>query len=255
VVSIAGTAAPVTGEPFEQAWGAVRAQVSARCRQLAGDAHEAEDLYQRVAIRAWRGHAAFRGDSSYLTWVARITEREAIRLAQRRQADRQRLIPLDTAGPAAEPAAPEPAFGGPDAGWAPDAAWVRGAVDAAAAAGAVSPAEHEVLRARLAAPGDSWAAVAAGLGLTPSGCAVTHCRAVPKLRVFLFTSRPALIGGAGAIAVAFERARHDSRAPLTGLEAEAFEQLVIRRAAYRRRGSRAALRGACAKVAGHLGVP
>ena len=52
------------------------------------------------------------------------------------------------------------------------------------------------------------------------------------------------------------RVRRDQGAALTALEEEAFEHVVIRRSAgYRRRGSQAALRGACAKVARRMGLP
>ena len=106
-----------------------------------------------------------------------------------------------------------------------------------------------MLTARLRNPDDTWEQLAGRLGLTATACAVTHCRAVPKLRVFLFLHRPGVLGGPAAIKGAFER----SSGLLTAAEAEAFRFLVIEgRQDYRRRGWQTALRGGCATVAGQL---
>jgi RNA polymerase sigma-70 factor (ECF subfamily) len=256
---------------FEEAWRGVAAQVSARCRQLSRDSHEAEELYQLTAIRAWRGQAGFRGESAYLTWVMRILDREAARLAERRIRKTTREITLD---PLAANESRIDQFGahshtggggvhgrseiGVDAGadGGAETGWLRPLLDDAVTAGAISDAEHRIVAERLAKPDESWVDIAARLGMTATACAVAHSRTVPKLRVFLFTDRGALIGGTQAIADAFDRIRGDPAAALTDLEAEAFEHLVIRHSpGYRRRGSQAALRGACAKVARRMGLP
>jgi RNA polymerase sigma factor (sigma-70 family) len=248
---VAGVVVDVNENTFEKAWNSIAPQVSVRCRQLTRDNHDAGDLYQRTAIRAWRGHASFRGSSSYLTWVMRIADREAARLGARREllahrefrldpryADKQLTVESETDGEHA------------------DADWLRLALADALAFGAISATEQQVMAERLAHPAESWPDIAARLAMTPTACAVAHSRAVTKLRVFLFTSRPALLGGNAAIAEGFAQAGQDRSAPLTELEVEAFEQLVIRRRpGYRRRGSRAALRGACAKVAAHMPMP
>jgi RNA polymerase sigma factor (sigma-70 family) len=215
------------------------------------DAHDADDLYQRTAIRAWRGHASFRGDSSYLTWVMRILDREAARLGGQREMRARREIELRLTSSGEQfPANPQTDLESPDSGW------LRIALADALACGAISAAEERIMAERLARPDEPWAEVAARLSMTATACAVAHSRAVPKLRVFLFTTQPALIGGHSAIAAAFAQAKRDRSAPLTELEIEAFEQVVIRRqSGYRRRGSQAALRGACAKVAARLPVP
>ncbi len=232
-------------------WNPVSRQVSARCRQLTRDNHDAEDLYQRTAIRAWRGHASFRGSSSYLTWVMRIVDREAARLGAQRERLARRETGLDLSHADKQLTAESQTCGDH-----PETGWLRIALADALDLGAISPAEQQVMAERLARPDESWLDIAARLAMTPTACAVTHSRAVPKLRVFLFTSRPALIGGDVAIAEAFAQASRDRSAPLTEFETEAFEQLVIRRRpGYRRRGSQAALRGACAKVAALMPVP
>jgi DNA-directed RNA polymerase specialized sigma24 family protein len=246
---------------FSAAWNTVAAQVSARCLMLCRDRHEAQELYQLTAVRAWRGHDTFRGESAYLTWVMRILDREAARLAgqrNRRASHEITLDPLTVSEYLAGSAVQDPGGGSRgdcgDGGLA--AGWVRHVLADAEAAGEISAVERRIVAERLARPAESWPEIAARLGMTATACAVAHSRAVPKLRVFLFTARPVLLGGAEAVAEAFSRAKRDTAAPLTKLEAEAFEHLVIRRTpGYRRRGSQAALRGACAKVARRMGMP
>ncbi len=246
-----GLVADVNENTFEQAWNSIAPQVSARCRQLTRDSHDAEELYQRTAVRAWRGHASFRGTSSYLTWVMRIADREAARLGGQRGLLARREIRFDPRY-ADEQLTVESQTDGEHT----ETDWLRTALADAFAHDAISATEQQVMAERLAHPDESWPDIAARLAMTPTACAVAHSRAVPKLRVFLFTSRPALVGGDAAIAKGFAQARQDRSAPLTELEVEAFEQLVIRRRpGYRRRGSQAALRGACAKVAGRMAMP
>ncbi|HEX3964658.1 MAG TPA: sigma factor [Trebonia sp.] len=244
---------------FEGAWQPIAGQVVAMCRAQACG-RDADELYQRVMIRAWRGHDGFRGDSAYLTWVRQIIIREAGRLAAAREAEVRRRVALEpawTEGPdLAADSEPRESVDGAAVPWIAGAARIAGpggglpgVIDQAARTGALSAAEHAVLTARLQYPDATWEQLAGRLGLTTTACAVTHCRAVPKLRVFLFLHRPGVLGGRAAIKAAFEQ----SGGLLTVVEAEAFRFLVIEgRHDYRRRGWQTALRGGCATVAGQL---
>jgi len=46
--------------------------------RLVGDRHDAEDLAQDAALRAWRKLPGFKGESRFKTWVCRILVRRAL---------------------------------------------------------------------------------------------------------------------------------------------------------------------------------
>lgn len=228
---------------FDEEWARVRPQVAAHCRRLTWNDAEADELFQRVAIRAWRGHSSFRGDCDYLTWVVAIARREAARYAAQRAVVNAREVPLEEA----DPVAPEPDHD-------TDRGWLHTAVADALVERAISEAEHRVLVARLTKPEVTWAEIGESVGETAVAAAVAHSRAVPKLRVFLFTRRPDLVGGRTALRSAFDTAlKGEGGEGLTAAEAEAFEEIVLNgRRGYRRRGWQSALRAACGKVATFL---
>jgi DNA-directed RNA polymerase specialized sigma24 family protein len=251
-----GHAAGSCAVSFEEAWAHVAPAIASFCRRAARNAADAHELYQITAIRAWRGHANFRGESAYLTWAMRIAEREAIRMAARRERILRHEVAVDPlcAGEWLGAGSPQQATAD-TAPWVvsgANAGWIGAVVEQAERLGVLGRSEARVVRERLADQETAWPGIAARLGLTPTACAVAHCRAVPKLRVFLFTHHPQALGGQERIAAAFGRALRDP-APLTAAEAEAFRFIVLaRRSDYRRRGWQAALRGACAKVAPQL---
>jgi RNA polymerase sigma factor (sigma-70 family) len=206
----------------------------------------AEDLCQRVAIRAWRGYSTFRGASAFPTWVMRIAEREAIRM-QAAQARRQRSeVELDPEAGAMVGASDHPHP-------APELEWLRSAVEHAGRAGVLTGVEAQVVWHRLADPDAPWQRIGERLSISASACAVAHCRAVPKLRAFLFLRYQHALGGPAVVAAAFHRACAAVTEPLSAAEREAFELVVIQgREDYRRRGWQANLRRACGLVVRQL---
>ena len=88
-------------------WLFVLALVLRLAPVLLGDAAAAEDLTQEVFLRVYRGLKRFRGDSSYKTWIYRITLNTAsnLRKSWARKA-RRRHVPLHEA-PAGTGRAPD----------------------------------------------------------------------------------------------------------------------------------------------------
>ena len=69
---------------FERLSGAYADRLFMLLLRLLGDRGEAEDVAQEVMLRAWRGIAGFRGQSSYFTWLYRIAVNEANRALEKR---------------------------------------------------------------------------------------------------------------------------------------------------------------------------
>lgn len=65
--------------------------------RLVGRAEDAADVAQEVFFKAWRGLPAFQGDSSFSTWLYRLTGNAAIDFL-RREKKRRGDVPLDDGG-------------------------------------------------------------------------------------------------------------------------------------------------------------
>ena len=63
-------------------------------RAILRDDAEAEDAVQDAYIQAFRGLAAFRGESSFSTWLVRIAANEAL-MRRRRNVRRSEVIPIN----------------------------------------------------------------------------------------------------------------------------------------------------------------
>lgn len=238
---------------FGTEWEKVRRQVWTYCRRAAGSPEEGDDVFQEVAVRAWRGFSSFRGESPFIAWVMLITRNEVLR----HQARRSRLRAVESSLEAAETDAVIASQMGTqqtqDAG---AGGWLREALLKAAHASVLTEVELNVVAARLARPDSGWKEVGEALGMDGSTCAVVHCRALPKLRVFLFTCMPQMLGGVSVIKNAFVAASVDSSSQLTKAEATAFRNAVLLGDEKDRWvGSRSALRSACEKVIKHLPSP
>ncbi len=57
---------------FEEIARTYRAPIYRICYRYTGNREDAEDIVQDVLLRAYRGLAGFRGDSSFRTWLYRI---------------------------------------------------------------------------------------------------------------------------------------------------------------------------------------
>ena len=237
---------------FETNWRSVRQQVLLYCYRAAGNRDDGEDIFQQVAVRAWRGYPSFRGECAFVSWAIAIARRETARVMGRRSERALAETSLDVVAeeaPGLLPSVSPPAVPS-------DKHWLTRAASAAVAAGELTECEASVLSARVSLPDCSWEQIGSLLCMDGGACAVIHCRAVPKLRVFLFLHRADVLGGKEAIAVAFAAARISKNDPLTADEAAAFRHSVLETGAlYRKPGWMTSLRAACGKVIRRLALP
>ncbi|GHH42665.1 RNA polymerase sigma factor [Lentzea cavernae] len=227
-------------DDFFRAWSEMLTSVTRYCRHVTDNSADADDLVQVVALRAWRGFHSLRNPEVFPAWVMKIAERETTRYRGKQAKRRENEVPLPEEVDEIMPldhSEPAPTFA--------DGSWWSEVVSDAEERGAVSPAESQVVLARLAADGVTWDEIGLPLGLTGAACAVLHSRAVPKIRVHLLCHRADDIGGLEAIEAAYLEAEG-----LSPAERDVFEAIVLRRApTYRRRGWHVALRRACTVVA------
>jgi RNA polymerase sigma-70 factor (ECF subfamily) len=69
---------------FEELVELTHRRVFTLAYRLVGDRHEAEDVAQDAYLRMYRGLPGFRGDSSFETWLYRITANAAVSRLRRR---------------------------------------------------------------------------------------------------------------------------------------------------------------------------
>jgi DNA-directed RNA polymerase specialized sigma24 family protein len=240
----------MTGEEFEAQWRAASVHVERACRYALSDPALSSDVVQQVAIRAWRGSASFRGDCPFTAWVQQIARNEINRAIHRLMRQRARDTPLEEVaegnpGLIAAPAASEPVL---------SSNFLRSMLSHAAADGALTGQEAKCVLERLNRPEASWEQIGALLGITGSHSAVVHCRAIPKLRAYMFVNHRDQVATPAAVAEAVKLAASDPAQPLTAAEEEAFRRVVIDDAGHRQPVLRnlSVLRSACNKVIRHL---
>ena len=71
------------GWAFEQLVCPYDRPVLAMARDMVGDLADAQDVYQEALLAAYRGLRKFRMDSSFSTWLYRITVNHALRFRHR----------------------------------------------------------------------------------------------------------------------------------------------------------------------------
>ena len=72
-------------EAFEQLVRDNQNRVYSLAVRLVGDREEAADLAQEAFLRAWQGLSSFQGDSSFATWIYRLTTNVCIDYLRRKK--------------------------------------------------------------------------------------------------------------------------------------------------------------------------
>jgi RNA polymerase sigma factor (sigma-70 family) len=238
----------MTEEEFDREWRAVAHQVERACCRALGNCALAADVAQQAAIRAWRGAATFRGDCPFSMWALRITRNEINRALRRLVRQRAREAALDTVAedaPVLAAAAPIPRE-------RPQLSWTQ-TIAMASKSGALTDQECRCVLQRLLAHDASWHEIGRSLGISEGSAAVLHCRAIPKLRVYLFMAHRGSLASPAEIEQAIRTAIADRNQRLSAAEEESFRRAVLADTkAGGARYSQSALRSACGKIIRHL---
>jgi len=96
--ALVDAAAAGSREAFDELVRRYQTAILNLARVMTGGSMDAEDLAQDVFVRAWRGLASFRGESSFRTWLYRV----AINVIQSHRGRASRLRRLFVAAPASD---------------------------------------------------------------------------------------------------------------------------------------------------------
>ncbi|MCQ4120922.1 sigma-70 family RNA polymerase sigma factor [Rhodococcus tibetensis] len=96
------TAAQSLDEDFLALADPYRRELLAHCYRMMGSLHDAEDQMQETFIRAWRGYAGYKQQSSLRTWLYRIATNTCLTALQSRS---MRPLPSGLGAPDSDPTA------------------------------------------------------------------------------------------------------------------------------------------------------
>ena len=71
------------GDGFAELMRRHNGAVKARIRSIVRNPADADEVFQEVCFKAWRGLSTFRSESSFRTWLTRIATNEALMLCRR----------------------------------------------------------------------------------------------------------------------------------------------------------------------------
>jgi RNA polymerase sigma-70 factor, ECF subfamily len=77
---------------FAELLGGFRGELHAHCYRMLGSLHDADDAWQEVLLRAWRGVSGFEGRSSVRRWLYRVATNVCLTMITQRA---KRVLPMD----------------------------------------------------------------------------------------------------------------------------------------------------------------
>ena len=228
---------------FVRLWTESRAAIQAFCWRSLGDHAAAEDVAQVIGLRAWRSFGSFRREAPFVGWAMRIARNEINRELRRRVMRIAREVPA-VDGYEGVQCSREERQGDHNVD-------LRALILEAREIGAISEPEASSLLLRLANPEKNWTEVAADSNDSAAQCAANHCRAIPKLRVFIFLRHRDLFGDLSRIRESMAEAR--IAGAMTAREEQVFSRWILdRRFDFRPVGWQTLLRSACATMAARI---
>ncbi|HZE68879.1 MAG TPA: RNA polymerase sigma factor [Pyrinomonadaceae bacterium] len=78
-------------QPFEELFKLHHGKVFAVCLRMTGNTAEAEDLTQEVFVQVFRKLGTFRGESTFSTWLHRLTVNQVLMYFRKRRSRREQL--------------------------------------------------------------------------------------------------------------------------------------------------------------------
>ncbi|MBI2435000.1 MAG: RNA polymerase sigma factor [Candidatus Hydrogenedentes bacterium] len=84
---------------FERLYRRHLGRTYALCLRMMADRHQAEEAVQEVFIRTWEKLPTFRGESSFSTWLHRLTVNHTLMILRKRQRGQRLFAAVEDAAP------------------------------------------------------------------------------------------------------------------------------------------------------------